>query len=174
MMGPVSEKRLALVHPVLANFIRILAEDLSEPLGVTQGLRKSAEQDALYSQGRLPLDTVNQKRLLVGWAPVTPDENIKPVTNAKPGYSWHEFGLAVDVVPFESSNEPDWDENHPIWQEIVSAGEELGLASGISWRDEPHFQLTGIFPDTPSDVVRALFASGGLQAVWNAAKITGE
>jgi peptidoglycan L-alanyl-D-glutamate endopeptidase CwlK len=171
MMGPVSEKRLELVHPTLAMLIRMLAEDLSEPIGVTQGLRNSSEQDALYAQGRYSLDVVNQRRRLVGWAPIEADENIRTVTEAKPGYSYHEFGLAVDVVPFESSGEPDWNENHPIWREIIENGESLGLTSGVSWRDEPHFQLTGRFPETPTDEVRRLAQTGGIQAVWNAAGI---
>lgn len=172
MLGPISEKRLELVHPKLASLIRTLAEDASEPIGVTQGLRNSKEQSALYAQGRQPLDSVNALRAAVGLAPLDADENIEPVTHAKPGYSWHEFGLAVDVVPFESSGEADWDEAHPIWSELVDSGEMLGLTSGKSWNDEPHFQLTGRFPETPTDEVRRLFASGGLQAVWNAAGLT--
>jgi peptidoglycan L-alanyl-D-glutamate endopeptidase CwlK len=141
---------------------------MSEPLGVTQGLRISAEQHALFAQGRMSLDDVNALRLAVQWAPLAAADN-KKVTNAAPGYSWHEFGLAVDVVPFESGGQADWNETHPVWMEIVNKGQELGLKSGISWKDEPHFQLTGRFPDTPTDEVRMIYQQGGVQAVWAAA-----
>jgi peptidoglycan L-alanyl-D-glutamate endopeptidase CwlK len=148
----------------------MLDAEMSEALGVTQGLRTAGEQQALWAQGRDTLPKVNAYRQAVGWAPIKNADNVK-VTNAAPGYSWHEFGLAVDVVPFESSNAPDWNENHPVWQELVAKGKALGLTSGISWRDEPHFQITGIFPVTPSDEVRTLFAESGLQSVWTAAEI---
>jgi peptidoglycan LD-endopeptidase CwlK len=168
-MGPVSEQRLALVHPFLAAKIRTLAEQLPEAIGVTQGLRSNAEQAALYAEGRIPIDQVNALRVKVGWAAISVAN--RTVTDAQPGYSWHNMGLAIDVVPFESSNAADWNLNHPIWAEIVKQGEALGLVSGIEWHDEPHFQWTCQYPETPTDVVRQLFAQGGLQAVWNSLKI---
>jgi hypothetical protein len=171
MLGPVSLKRLSLVEPTLAQLITMLSDQMSEPIGVTQGLRTDAEQFALYEQGRASVDFVNELRKNLGWAPIQPGENIGTVTNAKPRYSWHGFGMAVDVVPLESGNQPDWDESHSVWQELVTKGEALGLTSGISWHDEPHFQLTGRFPVTPDDEVRQIFAMSGMQAVWSAAAI---
>jgi len=170
-LGPVSMKRLALVNPILAQTIQRLAYQMSETIGVTQGLRTEKEQAALFAQGRQPLDVVNAMRLVVGWAPLDVSANIEPVTKAQPGYSWHEFGLAVDVVPLESSGEPDWDTDHPVWQEIISKGTALGLTSGISWKDEPHFQLTGRFPVTPTDEVREIYSVKGLNGVWQAAQV---
>ena len=171
MLGPVSIQRLAQVHPALSHKISTLESIMSEPIGVTQGLRTSKEQLALYSQGRNGLAFVNQLRQAVGWSPLTDTENVR-VTDAPPGFTWHEFGLAVDVVPFESNGQPDWDEQHPVWQEIVTKGTGLGLTSGKSWKDEPHLQLTGIFPvAAPTDAVRQLFKQGGLPAVWQAAQI---
>lgn len=177
MLGPVSRARLALVHPVLGQMITDLDNTMSESLGVTQGLRKTAEQAALYAQGRQPIDSVNVMRKAVGWAPLEPSENSRTVTNAKPGESWHEYGLAVDVVPLESSGLPDWNETHEVWQELISKAETLGLRSGISWHDQPHLQITGRFPyQKPTDEVRSLYELGGLQAVWDATGIqpTGE
>jgi D-alanyl-D-alanine carboxypeptidase len=172
MMGPISEQRLSQVHPVLSALIHKLAAMMSEPIGVTQGLRTDAEQEAYFAQGRQSLATVNVLRSNVNLAAITAEENEKPVTNAPPGYSWHAFGLAVDLVPESvTTGQPDWDEMHPVWEEIVQKGESLGMTSGIEWHDMPHLQLTGIFPVTPSNEVREIFASGGLQAVWQAAKI---
>lgn len=118
---------------------------------VTQSLRPWATQEALYAQGRTAPGSI--------------------VTNAEPGFSWHNFGLAVDVAPFDGAL-PDWNITHPVWQRLVSVGDSLGLLSGAEWRtfpDWPHFQLTGRFPVTPDDEVRYLFKEGGLQAVWDAA-----
>lgn len=171
MLGPVSVQRLKLVHPVLSSKIYTLSGIMSEPIGVTQGLRTSAEQAALYAQGRNSTSYVNQLRQALGWAPLTDTENVR-VTKAPPGFTWHEFGLAVDLVPFESNGQPDWDENHPVWNEIIAKGESLKLTSGVSWDDKPHLQITGVFPvAAPTDAVRQIYSQGGLNAVWQAAQI---
>ena len=171
-MGPISKQRLTLVIPVLSTIIYALESQMSVPIGVTQGLRKSTEQLALWSQGRLDIGQVNSLRAAVGWAPLSQADNMKPVTDAKPGYSWHEFGMAVDVVPEDAiSFQPDWNESHAVWQEIVQKGEALSLVSGKSWHDVPHFQLTGRFSVTPDDEVRGIYHSGGIQAVWSASGI---
>ncbi len=171
-MGPVSIERLALVIPALSANIYALEKLMSCPIGVTQGVRTDAEQAALFAQGRNSLVVVNALRAKVGWASLALDENIKPVTDARPGYSWHPFGMAVDLVPEDQdTGAPDWNEKHPTWQEIVTKGESLGMVSGISWHDTPHLQMTGRFPVTPTDEVRALMQSGGMQAVWQASGI---
>lgn len=170
MFGPVSEQRLALVEPTLSQLMHVLESQMSEPIGITMGVRSDEQQDALFAQGRKPVDQVNALRAKVGWAPIQPSEN-RIVTKAKAGYSWHPFGMACDAVPFDSLMHPDWNETHPVWQEMVTKGQELGLLSGVSWKDEPHFQLTGRFPETPTDEVRAIAQVGGMQAVWEAAGI---
>jgi len=80
-----SEAALATVDPSLASAVRAAATKL-EALGtyilVVSGLRTSSEQEALYAQGR-----------------TTPGHI---VTNAKAGESMHNYGLAVDVVPYLS------------------------------------------------------------------------
>ncbi len=133
-----------------------MAEQLAQEgidIRVTQSYRPMAEQEALYAQGRTAPGDV--------------------VTNARAGFSWHCFGLAVDVAPLTPQG-VDWNTSHPVWHRILVVGDSLGLVSGAEWRtfpDWPHFQQTGIFPVTPNDEVRTLFAAGGLQAVWNAAFI---
>lgn len=150
-MDPISEDRLAEVHPLLAARVRSMDEMLvgeNIVIRVTQGLRTWAEQAALYAQGR----TVPGK----------------VVTDARPGYSWHNFGLAVDVAPFDGGI-PDWNVDHPAWKRIVSVGESVGMVSGSEWRtfpDWPHFQMTGQLPVTPDDAVRIAYQNGGIAAVW--------
>jgi peptidoglycan LD-endopeptidase CwlK len=157
-MDPISEARLAAVHPVLADRIRSMAEMLALEnisIRVVQGLRSWAEQAFLYSKGR------DIKGNIVNAAQV--------VTHAKPGSSWHNFGLAVDVAPFDSGI-PDWNANHPVWKRIVAVGESCGLIAGAEFRtfpDFPHFQLTGQLPVSPDDAVRAAFETGGIDAVWH-------
>lgn len=170
MLGPVSKQRLELVHPTVRELAYLLAAKMSEPIGVTQGLRSDEEQLALWMQGRMSLDVVNGQRAKVGWGELQPSENIKTVTNAKPGYSWHPFGLAVDLVPFESNGAPDWNDAHPVWVEMIETGTKLGFVSGKSWKDEPHFQWTCQYPVTPTDEVRQLYEQGGLKAVWDSLK----
>lgn len=154
VMDDISEKRLSEVYPGLAEKVRAMADTLLQEgidVRVMQSLRPWSEQEALYAQGR------------------TAPGNV--VTKAMPGYSWHQFGLAVDVAPF-SPQGPDWNVGHPVWAHIVSVGDSSGLVAGAEWRtfpDFPHFQLTGKFPVTPNDEVRSIFASGGLPAVWEAA-----
>jgi|SRR5579864_1562163 len=156
-MNAHSEARLALVMPEMAEIIRqVEARCNLDPsftaenakLEVTQGIRTWPEQDALWAIGHT--------------------EPGKPVTNAKGGESWHNYGCAVDVAPFINDQQPDWDESHPAWARIVEIGESLGLRSGISWKDEPHFEYTGTFPPDPPQSVKDLYASGGVEAVWNA------
>jgi peptidoglycan L-alanyl-D-glutamate endopeptidase CwlK len=174
-MDAVSEARLALVHPALAEKVRRMAET-GEAEGlpivrVTQGGRSWNEQAALYAQGRETLEQVNERRAAVHWPPIPAPENHR-VTNAPPGHGWHNFFMAVDIAPDNPDLpgwQPDWNPDHPAWKRYVEIGESLGLRSGISWHDQPHFELTGKWGPSPPDEVRQLFRDGGTQAVWEAA-----
>ena len=160
-MDAISESRLKGVFPSLADKIRQMEHMLkfeNPPIyiRVVQGYRTVEEQDALYAIGRTTAGKV--------------------VTNCRGGHSYHNFGLAVDVVPSQFAPEqpysPDWNSSHPAWKKMQEAGQAVGLTSGATWRtfpDAPHFQLTGDFPgNAPDDYVRDL-AQGprGLQAVWD-------
>lgn len=154
-MDSVSEARLQLVCPTLADKIHQMADILAldnPPIHfrVTQGLRTWQEQGMLYAQGRS-----------------TPG---KIVTNAGPGDSWHNFGCGVDVAPFLSdTNVIDWNIEHPIWQRMIAVGVSLGLTTGSTFRtfpDYPHFQLTGSWPESPNAEVRSVFHEAGMQQLW--------
>lgn len=155
-MDAISESRLASVYPELADKIRTMADQLEAEgtvIRVTQALRSWNEQEALYAQGR------------------TAPGNI--VTNCRGGFSYHNFGLAVDCVPSlpGDSYTPDWNANHPTWKRMEEIGQSLALTVGANWRtfpDAPHFQENGRFPvGEPDDELRQLFKDGGMQAVWN-------
>lgn len=93
---------------------------------VTQTYRTAEEQQALYDQGRKIPGRI--------------------VTNAPPGYSWHEFRRAFDVAikSFAGDTTPKNLYDGP-WELIGDLGEEAGLEWGGRWKhpDLPHFQHTG-------------------------------
>lgn len=154
-MNDTSLARLSQVHPKLKDLTIQLGGQLAIEgidLHITQGLRSYDEQAQLYAKGRTVPGSI--------------------VTNAPPGHSWHEFGLAVDVVPFDQQGNPDWNPNHPNWKRIVELGIKLGLFSGTEFHsicDTPHFQLTGELPVSPDDATRSAYENGGLQGVWSIA-----
>lgn len=146
-MNTSSENRLKKVHPELARRVRMVIENLAKAgmqVEVVQGLRTIAEQDALFAQGRSKPGRV--------------------VTNARGGQSNHNYGLAVDVVPFANSK-PNWNAPNSIWIAIGGEAEKLGLEWGGNWKkflDRPHIQLPGL----TIKQCFALFKKGGLDAVW--------
>ena len=167
LMDAISKVRLQLVNPRLADLITQLdarIEAAGHDMRVVQALRSWNDQDLLWQKGR-------RREPDGSWTIVDPAHI---VTKAPPGYSWHNFGLAVDVVPTiaiapAGGYMPDWNIHHPVWQLIVREAEALGLVSGSGFhsiQDWPHLQLTGRFPETPDGEVRQLFKDGGMQAVW--------
>lgn len=143
-----NSQRLTRVHPRLKQ-LGLRMVDLCAEAGfailITQGLRTREEQDALYAKGRT--------------APG------KVVTNAQGGYSWHNFGLAYDIVILDSVGKADWDPSHPGWARAAAIGKSLGLQWGGDWRsfkDLPHFQRTG---NLTLGQCRKLY-SQGLETIW--------
>lgn len=141
-----SKNRLAKVHPELAKRVVATIEALAAKgieVRVVQGLRTYAEQDALYAQGRT-----------------------KPgnkVTNARGGYSNHNFGLAADICPFKDGK-PDWNDNAGF-NAIGAEAKRQALEWGGDWKkfvDKPHVQLHGL---TVAQC-RAAYNRGGLAEVW--------
>jgi len=88
---------------------------------MTWGYRSITEQNRLFQIGR-----------------TTPG---KKVTNARGGYSWHNFGLAADYA-FVIGGKVTW--NGP-WDIFGQVARECGLEWGGSWtkfKDRPHVQWT--------------------------------
>lgn len=159
-MDAISESRLSGIHPELARRVRALYDALCAEhiyIRVVQGLRTWGEQDELYAQGRTKPGPV--------------------VTMAKGGFSYHNYGLAVDVVPSRHGPElpfdPDWDTRNPAWGRIVYHAEGLGLDCGAAWahfKDYPHLQMTGKLPrGCPGLDARELLVAKGPSAVWQLA-----
>lgn len=147
-----NEQRLATLHPIVATRGRTLV-DLASHAGfgvlITQGLRTWQEQDKLYAKGRT----------------IPPIGKANIVTNARGGQSWHNFGLAFDVVLLDAIGKADWDMSHPGWKRVAELGKSVGLEWGGDWKgfkDIPHYQYTGGLSLVEC---RALIANG-LAAVW--------
>lgn len=88
-------------------------------LKITFGFRTFKEQQDLYDQGRTKPGKI--------------------VTKAKPGQSFHNYGLAIDVVPIVNGK-ADWESKH--WNKIGEIGQVCGFEWGGGWKfvDRPHFQ----------------------------------
>lgn len=108
------------LHPqVQAMAERLLAEaaDTGIPLTVTFTLRSMAIQATLYAKGRTAPGRV--------------------VTNARPGYSYHNFGLALDVVPTELLALPrgatpaaHQARTDALWSQVGAIGKAIGFRWG--------------------------------------------
>jgi len=91
------------------------------PIRITEGYRSPERQAELYAQGRTKPGAI--------------------VTNAKAGESYHNYGLAFDVVFIKQG----YSATKEQWDTLGSIGERLGLEWGGRWTsfsDKPHFQLT--------------------------------
>ena len=148
-----SDQRLSGLHPVVASRARAML-DLCSLAGlailVTQGVRTWEEQDALFAKGRT----------------VPPIGASHIVTKARGGQSYHNFGLAFDIIVLDSMGKTDWNTSHPGWRRAAEAGRSVGLEWGGDWKgfkDIPHFQYTG---GLSLAECRALFADG-IEAVWD-------
>jgi peptidoglycan L-alanyl-D-glutamate endopeptidase CwlK len=154
MKDQVTLDRIELMHPLLKDETHEIYNEICEALNgraicrFAYTLRTFEEQDKLFLK--------------------------RPkVTNAKGGQSYHNYGLAVDVVllkdkdgngTFETAS---WETNVDFdgdgvadWTEVVRIFKMYGWEAGIDWkfRDAPHFQKT--FGKSIKDLQRMYSAQG--------------
>lgn len=129
-VDPRSEKVIATLLPVVQPIARTLVQRAAQngiQIRVISGLRSYAEQDELYAQGR-----------------TKPGDRI---TNARSGYSTHNFGIAFDIGVFEGSK---YLAESAKYKAVGVLGMDLGLEWGGNWKtmiDQPHFQLRPVWAD---------------------------
>jgi peptidoglycan LD-endopeptidase CwlK len=131
IFDPRSEAAIATLHPKAREkareFMALAVPAMqahSLVVKIIGGLRTFNEQDALYAQGRTVPGRI--------------------VTNARGGYSNHNFGTAFDCALFRG---PCYLDDDSAYAELGKIGQSVGLEWGGSWKfsDEPHFQLpTGL------------------------------
>ena len=119
-----SEKAIATLLPEVRPYARALffkARDQGIAINILSGTRSYEEQDRLYAKGR-----------------TAPGPK---VTNARAGYSNHNFGIAFDIGVFDGNR---YLPESPLYKAIGALGMELGLDWGGNWKsivDQPHFEL---------------------------------
>ncbi|MBF0104364.1 MAG: M15 family metallopeptidase [Deltaproteobacteria bacterium] len=87
------------------------------------------------------------------------------VTRAAAGQSLHNYGLAADVVFYDSQDRPSWSEGHN-WQRLGEIGKELGLVWGGDFKsisDKAHFEY---HPGMTLREVKKTYRSKGMAALW--------
>lgn len=139
----ISSRRIEDLRPdvqVLARaFVKKAAEANIDVL-IYCTLRDNESQAALYAQGRTKPGRI--------------------VTNARPGESFHNYGVAFDCVPLVSGKAA-WDDDK-AYAQLGRIGEALGLEWAGRWtgklREKAHFQFTG------GKSLAALKASAGQRA----------
>jgi peptidoglycan L-alanyl-D-glutamate endopeptidase CwlK len=119
-----SERNIVTLLPQVQPLARALVESAAAigiAIKIISGTRTYEEQNALYEQGR--------------------SKSGRIVTNARGGYSNHNFGIAFDIGVFEGGRYLD---ESPAYKAVGAIGLKLGLEWGGNWKtiqDEPHFQL---------------------------------
>ena len=135
-MDKVTLDRIKLLHPKLRDEALEIYEEICQTLNGRAEcrfpftLRTFAEQNELFAQGRTKPGTI--------------------VTRARGGQSWHNYGLAVDIVLLVGGK-ASWDiktdfdkDGRSDWMEVVDIFKRYGWEWGGDWKffDAPHFQKT--------------------------------
>lgn len=125
MRDSISISRVQALHPMIREDVTKFITEAEESLGVTlrivQGLRTIEEQNELYAKGRT-----------------------KPgakVTNARGGSSYHNYGLAIDLVEIKDAK-ANWNFKYEL---LLPFAEKYGFKWGghfTSIMDKPHFEKT--------------------------------
>lgn len=123
----INSRDLKELHPVVQekakNFIAAAKKEGIDVL-VTSTYRDNASQNALYAQGRTTKGRI--------------------VTNARAGYSWHNFRCAFDVVPIVNGKAM-WNDMR-TFRRLGEIGKSIGLEWAGDWKsfkEYAHFQWTG-------------------------------
>ncbi|MCY8937324.1 M15 family metallopeptidase [Peribacillus frigoritolerans] len=103
---------------------------------ISAGYRSLEEQANLFGQGRVY--SYNGKNYSNLAKPI--------VTNAKPGQSYHNYGLAIDFfIVSDDGKRAIWTVDSK-WQRVAAIGKDLGFKWGGDWssfKDYPHLEMTG-------------------------------
>jgi peptidoglycan L-alanyl-D-glutamate endopeptidase CwlK len=129
---------------IVKNWLKLCEARMYEVV-VYSTLRTNEEQAALYAQGRESVMRVNELRQAAGLGTIVRSQNNR-VTNAKPGTSWHNYGLAIDFFPLRLDGKPDWayspKDPADIYDEAVqlAKGVDKSIVWGGAWEDYGHLE----------------------------------
>ena len=106
------------IRCTVKHLINFMEDKYKVRMRVTDGYRSHAQQNELYKKGR------TTKGLVVTWV--------------KAGYSYHNYGLAIDVCTIENGKAYWREKDYKLFNnEAVKFGAEWG----IKFKDKPHFQF---------------------------------
>lgn len=154
MKDSLSEQRLGLLHPkarpIFRKFIEACENALGVTIRITQGLRTFEQQQAIYDQGRTKPGKI--------------------VSDAKPGSSFHQYGLAIDTGIIEGGK-IKWDYNYQLLQPFAMA---CGLTWGADWDGDGKTKAQGDkdehFVDLPHFEIKFGFTWRQLLEMYNQKK----
>lgn len=164
-VSEISQQRISLLYPPLRPTAFRVCQDVYRLTGravnVVQGIRSFDEQFKIYSEGRELVDGV--------WKVIDAG---KVISNARPGLSWHCYGLAFDVA---------WAGEDPYLSQVCAANRaalwnmygKIGKQWGLTWggdfhlingvNDLPHLESTyGLRIEQALE----LYDHGGVPSVW--------
>lgn len=164
-ISDISRQRIAALYPGLRPLVFRVLQDafniFKQAMNVAQGMRSMGEQQALYAQGR---ESFNGSWVITDVARI--------VTNARPGLSYHSYGLAFDCAfaggdPYLAKlSEGDQTAHWQKYGEIVTAhglywGGNFRLKNGA--KDLPHAELAyGL----QIHECLELYTQGGIKGLW--------
>jgi|GEM_PF-3684278 hypothetical protein len=106
------------IRCIVKHLINFMEDKYKVRMRVTDGYRSHAQQNELYKKGRTTKGPV--------------------VTWVKAGYSYHNYGLAIDVCTIENGKAYWREKDYKLFNnEAVKFGAEWG----IKFKDKPHFQF---------------------------------
>lgn len=126
-LGSLNKKTLAKLDPFLQEAEAAMAAE-GVTIEVISGLRSWAAQAALFAQGRTKPGPI--------------------VTKARPGSSWHNYGLAIDLGLFKGGKYLD-SANPAYAAKLYAILGRIAAKHGVEWAgtwksfpEGPHFQVT--------------------------------
>lgn len=159
ILTPDQDEKLDKLYPPFASMVEGFLVDAKAKgfnVAIFEGLRPYERQKELWLKGR-----DEQGRIV---------DRTKIVTKAPPGMSYHQYGLAVDIVFDADSTKPgwqwSWDAKWP-WKKLADLGKSHGLESAYYWKafpEAPHYQKTFGFK---INELLSMYLDGGLEHVWD-------
>ncbi|MGL5363474.1 MAG: M15 family metallopeptidase, partial [Bosea sp. (in: a-proteobacteria)] len=131
------------LHPLMRDKVKSILKKLNAdgyPFELFEAYRTPARQRYLYQVGR------------------TRELSRKPVTNARPWQSFHQYGLAVDII-LNIKGKWSWDtsgKNAAGWDLLQKYGKEAGLRP-VPW-EKPHLEWAGA---QIKDLIAGHYPDGG-------------
>jgi LAS superfamily LD-carboxypeptidase LdcB len=87
------------------------------------------------------------------------------VTKAAAGKSFHNYGLAADIVFYGPQKKPSWDAKQD-WQKLGKLGEKHGLTWGGRFQSIKDFSHFEYHPGLGIEKTKEIYDSEGLKSVW--------